>query len=154
MIFKFFKVKFNDKRDKVVRITIENVEAPNMKVSSLKDVKNALVKNKQVLLLKANDNRLSQKQDGIEEAKLKAEQRRLDGEQNKLNEARKKKQIEKNIINRLNRLLKRVKDIKQKHFQEPTHKSRKIFSWSIAPFFMLLSWYTFVELFCAFLFCS
>lgn len=97
------------KRDKVVRITIENVDAPNLKVNSLKDVKDAPVQHKQVLLLKAKDH------DGnheIEKAKVREE---------------KKKHIEKNIINRLSQLLKRVKDIKQKHFHDRLDSSNILY---------------------------
>ena len=92
------------KRDKVVRITIENMDAPNLKVNSLKDVKDAPVQHKQVLLLKANDHG-----DGHDISK--------EIEKSKVRE-KKKKHIEKNIINRLSQLLKRVKDIKQKHFHD------------------------------------
>ena len=97
------------KRDKVVRITIENVDAPNLKVSSLKDVKDAPVQHKQVLLLKAKDHDGTVPKE-IEKSKVREE---------------KKKHIEKNIINRLSELLKRVKDIKQKHFHDRLYSSKK-----------------------------
>lgn len=101
------------KRDKVVRITIENVDAPNLKVKSLKDVKDAPVQHKQVLLLKAKDNTGNHDASKeIEKAKVREE---------------KKKHIEKNIINRLSQLLKRVKDIKQKHFHDRPYSSNHSF---------------------------
>ena len=116
------QVKLKGKRDKVVRITIENVDAPNTKVNSLKDVKDAPVRHKQILLLKAKDHHDDDMgiSKGKEKVKLKEEQ---------------KKHIEKNIIDRLSQLLKRVKDIKQRHFHaRPQSSNIFFFNFSIQNF--------------------